>query len=152
VPAPAPTPTPSPTPEPPVSASCARIGDGSTYTCRDESPEFRGDVADAVTTLQSERRDIFSSNSENLICAGFDGEELTVKTSNLYNEQYKVLTSTGLTNQKYLGTCRPAAALGAPRPPPPRLPGVRFLPATRSPAAGRTASSTGWSPEPSTSC
>ncbi len=138
VPTPSPTPAAKPTPEPPVSASCARIGNGATtYKCDEESPAFLGDVTDAIASLQGERPDIFDpSNSNSVtnigayyvgliktldrkgICANFDGEELAVKTSNDYNEQYKVLTARSLVNRKYLGTCTPAAFVAQAASPP----------------------------------
>ncbi len=156
-PTPSPTPVAAPTPEPPVSATCVRIGEGvEKYTCRDEAPGFRNDVSDAIVTLQGERPEIFASGNENLvtnvgayyvglikildrkgICARFDGEELNIKTSNDYNEQYKVLTSTGLTNKKYMGTCTPAAAVGGGTGPLPPPPAGCPLPSSREIACGR---------------
>jgi hypothetical protein len=156
---PTPTPVASATPEPPLSASCARLPDGVTkYVCRDGNPQFLSDVADAIATLQSEQPAIFDPNDRNSvtnvgayyvglirvldrqnICAGFDGEELEVKTSNAFNEQYKVLTSRSLVAKKYIGACYPSWFPLPQRPLPPSPPGCD-LPPSREIACGNPAS------------
>ena len=53
------------------------------------------------------------------ICAGFDSEELQVKTSNEFNDQYALRTSRGYLRtgeSTYRATCHPAA-FPTPRPP-----------------------------------
>ena len=48
------------------------------------------------------------------ICAGFDSEELQVKTSNEFNDQYALRTSRGFLRTGvsiYRATCHPAASM-----------------------------------------
>ena len=107
-----PTPSPTPTADPPVSASCVRIGYGTeALKCPMQVAQFQNEVDQAIRTLQHERPEIFNGNyiqsvgsyyvglirilDQQGICAGYDGEELAVKTDNTSNEQYDVETSTG---------------------------------------------------------
>ncbi len=154
-----PTPTPIVTPLPPLSASCARLPDGaSRYQCRDDPPHFQGEVADAIDTLRQEEPGIFDPHDGNSvtnvgayyvglikvldrqnICAGFDGEELTVKNSSVFSEQYKVLTSRSLVDRKYIGDCYPAVFPLPSHPLPPSPPGCE-LPPSSSIACGNPVS------------
>ena len=46
------------------------------------------------------------------ICAGWDGEELAVKTTDSFNDQYDIMTAAGKVRQgesAYRTTCYPAA-------------------------------------------
>jgi hypothetical protein len=110
----------------PISASCDRLPLGAaTYRCRDDSPTFLGEVSDAIRELKSQHPEYFDRGDivnnvggyyvgviRNLdkqgICAGFDGEELTVKNSAEFNDQYKILTSWNQVREYYIGTCYPA--------------------------------------------
>jgi hypothetical protein len=122
---PTPTPITQPTPEPPISASCARLPLGSsTYRCWEPGPTFLGEVSDAVDTLKKEHPEYFDGDIVNNIggyyvgviklldkqniCAGFDGEELAVKNSPDFNDQFKLMTSWGQVRKFYVGTCFPA--------------------------------------------
>jgi hypothetical protein len=143
-----------PTPEPPVSASCERLPLGSpTYTCRDEGAEFFGDVNDAIDTLKVERPEFFRDGDyvTNLggyyvglirildrkgLCAAYDGEDLAVKRTNDYNEQYKVLTSWNQIRRVYMATCTPAWFPLARSSPAPSPPGCHLPPSTEI-ACGR---------------
>jgi len=156
VPTVAPTPPPV-APDPPLSASCAKLPPGDPNAkCRDDSPTFLDDVVDAIDTLRRERADLFNGDEvQNVgayyvgiirildrkgLCAGFDGEELGVKTSNDYNDQFKILTSRNLvrTSRAFLGTCYPAA-FPAPQTPLPPPPAGCPLPSSRSLACGTEA-------------
>ena len=102
----------APAVEPPLSASCERLPLGSAdYKCRDEAANFHAEVVDAIATLQAEHPEYFKGNivvneaayyvglirllDRKNLCATFDGEELAVKSTNEYSDQYKVLTSCG---------------------------------------------------------
>src|SRR3954452_13741791 len=130
----APTPVPSSTPSLPGMASCSRIGlghDGGNR-CDMSGPTFQGEVEQAMAELQREQPSIFEDSPGGLviaspgrfyvgliekldkkgICAGFDSEELQVKTSNDFNDQYALRTSRGLLRTGpsiYRATCFPAA-------------------------------------------
>lgn len=135
-----PAPTPVPT-NPPLSASCAKLPAGNpNAACNSDTPTFLNDVEDAIDTLRREQPGLFDGDVvQNVgayyvgiikildrkgLCAGFDGEELGVKTSNDYNDQFKILTSRNIVRtgpRCFLGTCYPAAfpAPQGPLPPPP---------------------------------
>jgi hypothetical protein len=144
VPTAAPTPTPSPTPSLPGMASCTRIGlgrDGGNL-CDRRGSTFEGDVVQAIRELQSEQPQIFEDSPGGVIvrspgqfyvgiiekldkkglCGGFDSEELQVKASNEFNDQYALRTSRGFLRTDpsiYRATCFPAAF---PTPLPPFFP------------------------------
>ena len=152
---PGPTPTPVPS-DPPLSASCERIGFGArAERCPREAPTFEDDVDQAIRTLQAERPDVFDGQrilkvgayyvglieilDRQGICAGFDGEELGVKTSNDWNEQYDIETVNGLARfapVSYRTTCYPAAFPIQPGPPIPAAAGCN-LPPSQTIACGR---------------
>jgi hypothetical protein len=137
-PVPTPTPVAVPTPEPPLSASCERLPLGSaTAPCRGEGASFLTEVVDAINTLKSEHPEYFRGDTVlNLpgyyvglirildrggLCAAYDGEELAVKNSNDFSDQYKVLTSWNEVRRAYMVTCTPAVfplARGNPAPSP----------------------------------
>ena len=130
---PAGPPTPPPPDAFPGSTSCNRIGLGSsTSNCRKESPSFQAEMQAAIDQLVAEQPQIFDSTDLGLhvrstgqfyvgiitkldqkgLCAGFDGEEVGVKNSNAFNDQYHLLTSKFIVNQNansYEVTCFPAA-------------------------------------------
>jgi len=153
---PGPTPTPTPTADPPVSASCVKIGYGKeALKCPLQVAQFQNEVDGAIRRLQRERPDIFNGNyiqskgayyvglikilDEQGICAGFDGEELAVKSDNTFNEQYDIETSTGLARfgpVSYRATCYPASFPRQPGPPIPPPPGCS-LPSSDVIACGR---------------
>lgn len=154
--APGPIPTAAPTPEPPISASCERLALGSESTsCRTEGAAFLSDVLDAIATLQQERPEYFrGENVTNVggyyaglirildrraLCAGYDGEELAVKSTNEYSEHYKVLTSWGTIRRQYMSTCAPAAFPLARRAPAPSPPGCPLPPSTEAACGGADA-------------
>ena len=122
---PTPTPVAVATPQPPLSASCERLPLGTANApCRGESASFLAEVIDAIDALKSERPEYFRGNTVvNLpgyyvglirildregLCAAYDGEELAVKNSNDFSDQYKVLTSGNEIRRSYMVTCTPA--------------------------------------------
>src|SRR5262249_20263327 len=111
------TPTPAPTPNLPGMASCDRIGlghDGGNK-CDQSGETFQADVEQAIAELQREQPQIFQDSPGGLLiyspgqfyvgiinkldkkglCAGFDSEELQVKSSNDFNDQFALRTSRG---------------------------------------------------------
>ncbi len=159
-----PPPTPPPvtmaTPEPPPGAmSCGRIGNGvaTGYRCQVEGPTFLDEVGQAIDELMGEQPQIFDGNrvmstgqfyvgviqklDKKGICAGFDGEELQVKTSNQFNDQYHLVTSSFNVRRgpsSYMATCYPAAF---PTPLPPYIPaGTCSLAPSREITCGRESS------------
>jgi hypothetical protein len=131
-PGPGPTPTPPPTP----SASCPLPpGGGDGRGCPRESPSFLGDVSGAIDALVAARPELFDTGDARCgncykvrdegafvaalvdavmrrgLCATYDGEELAVKRTNDFNDQYDVLTADGYLRRgegSYTATCRPA--------------------------------------------
>ncbi len=144
-----------PTPEPPISASCERLPLGSaSHVCQSEGARFFDEVVGAIATLQSERPEYFQGeNVTNLggyfaglirildrkgLCAAYDGEELAVKDSNEFSEQYRVLASWGQIRRVYMTTCVPAVFPLARSNPAPSAPGCA-LPPSSEVACGRPA-------------
>jgi len=148
------------TPEPPPGAlSCGRIGNGvaTGERCRVEAPTFLEEVGLAIDQVANEKPQIFDGERvlstgqfyvgviQNLdqkgICAGFDGEELQVKTSNDFNDQYHLVTSSFIVRRgrsSYMATCYPAAF---PSPLPPYIPaGSCSLAPSREITCGRESS------------
>jgi hypothetical protein len=148
----APTPTPIPTPNLPGMASCSKLpmGTETGATCDRSGPNYMDQVLQAIAEVRRDQPNIFEESIggtiiaspgrffvgviENLdkkgICAGFDTEELQVKTSNEFNDQYALRTSRGFLRTDpsiYRATCFPATF---PLPPPPFLPnnGCRLAP------------------------
>jgi len=137
-PAPAPTPAPggtpapgaTPPPPPPPSGSCSLPpGPGAGENCPVESPSFQAEVDAAITQLIQQRPDIFSGQGGNPLvvkhseymngvvanlrsrglCAIVDSDdEIAVKNTNSFNDQYDILLSTGHVRRAYTATCRPA--------------------------------------------
>jgi hypothetical protein len=112
-------------------------GTGDGQNCRRESPSFLGDVEAAMDQLIRDEPSIFDLNltqgcgncyyvrnvsrylsrmpqvlSSRGLCAIYDGEELAVKNSNAFNDQYDILTAQGFIRRQggsYRSTCYPAA-------------------------------------------
>jgi len=136
-PTPTPAPAPTPTPAPPPGAVCSiGVGTGDGQNCPVESPSFLPEVEAAIDKLVADEPDIFDLNNQrgaggyfikslgrfyvgvitNLeamgLCAAFDGEELQVKNSNDFNDQYDIELSTQHIRRgpsAYASTCYPAA-------------------------------------------
>ena len=138
-PAPPPTPTDGPTPAPgttpPPTGSGCRLprGTGTGENCPRQSPAFLGDVQAAIKQLIQEQPDIFVKRgcddcydvidpgayiggvvrqlARRGYCSIHDGEELAVKNTNDFNEQYDILSASNAVRsggESYRATCRPA--------------------------------------------
>lgn len=153
---PAPTAAPTPTPTPAARTNCERIGlgTGAGVGCPRETASFQKEVNEAIARLRAQRPDMFDGRNvlsvgqyllgvieileEGGLCAGYDGEELQVKNSNDFNDQYHILTSNFQfrdgTNS-YRVTCYPAAFPIA-TPSPGQVPSCS-LPGSRDVGCGR---------------
>jgi hypothetical protein len=140
-PSPSSTPAPSPTPtpgggSPPTGGSCSLPPSSSPNApCSMQTPNFLGAVDKAITQLTQQQPSIFDFGNKlcencyyvnneaayvagvikNLnaagMCAYYDGEELGVKSSNSFNEQYDILISSGHIRRgggSYRSTCNPS--------------------------------------------
>lgn len=130
------TPTPTPTP-PPASNSC-KLGEGpgNGENCVRLSENFLVDVDDAINAVVQEHPAWFNRNDQNGtggylvldvpafhdavvakleasgLCAEFDGEEIGVKSTNDWNDQYDIILSDNHIRRgdgSYRSTCKPAA-------------------------------------------
>jgi len=136
-PNPAATPAPAPT-APPAAASCPLPrGTGAGTNCPLQSPSFLREVEAALTAVVAENPQWFDlkktrGGCENCyfilkpdnyvrrvaelitkdgLCGHYDGEELAVKNSNSFNDQYDIFTSDGYIRRQYgsyRSTCKPA--------------------------------------------
>ena len=136
-PTPAEAPSPSPAPEEtPVSArGCGLPPSGPFQRCPYELPLFNFEINEAIARVQNEMPELFDPNdwqgglSYRVLdreryhhevvarleamgfCAVWDGEEVGVKNTNDFNEQYQVMTSLGYVRWgggAYRSTCFPA--------------------------------------------
>jgi hypothetical protein len=125
----APTPTPAATPLPPLNQACTHLGAGSASArCPREHASFQSEVDSAIDEVRAKKPEIFDgtkvlSTGQFLVaiikaldargvCAGWDGEELAVKNSDDFNDQYDILTVAGTVRWgtgSYRVTCYPAA-------------------------------------------
>ena len=132
----APTPTPSPTASATPAATSCRYGMGTVDAdCLRQTPAFLGDVDAAINLLGQQHPELFNFNDTsgegawrvldadryyagviaNLqardFCAGFDLQNLQVKSSNAFSEDYDILLSSGFIRRgasSYRQTCTPA--------------------------------------------
>jgi hypothetical protein len=134
----APTATPPPFDPIPGASSCARLGPGREGNCRRESPTFMGDVDTVLDELMRERPNLFENTGGGLrvtstgqfyvaflqkldqrgICAQFDGEEVGMKNSDAFNDQFHMVTSDQILRRgesSYRATCFPASFPGPAR-------------------------------------
>jgi hypothetical protein len=138
-PNPNPTPTPAPTPtpsSPPPSGSCSLPpSNPPNPACTDETPRLLGQVESAITRATENKPEYFDFNNKKCdncyyvknvdgyvsqvikglnaqgVCALWDGEELAVKKTNDYSEQYDILLASGHIRRgagSYQGICRPS--------------------------------------------
>jgi hypothetical protein len=135
-PTPAEPPVPSPEPEAPVAVlGCGLPPGGPFQRCARELPFFNHELNEAIAEVQNEVPELFNFNDwqgglsyrvldrvlyhEEVVarlermgfCALWDGEEVGVKNSNAFNEQYQVMTSQGYVRWgggAYRSTCFPA--------------------------------------------
>jgi hypothetical protein len=139
-----PTPTPIPTPNLPGQANCSKLPMGTEVgvRCDMSGATLQAELDQAVAEVRRDQPGIFEETSggtlilspgrffvgviDNLdkkgLCAGFDSEEIQIKNSNAFNDQYHLRTSRGYLRtgpSVYRATCFPAAF---PLPPPPFQP------------------------------
>jgi hypothetical protein len=127
--------SPSPT-NPPSSGSCS-LPASRDNGCDRTSPSFLGDVEAAIDQLIRTEPGLFNLNRtqgcgtcyevlnqtryvqqvaamvrQRGLCSVYDGEELAVKSTNSFSDQYDILTAQGFIRREggsYRSTCRPAA-------------------------------------------
>lgn len=128
-------PTPAPSPSPPP-MGCGAPPGVFNENCFREEPTFYGELDQAIEFLIATEPELFDLGhsrgcgrcflvldperftarlvarlEEMRLCAFYDGEELGVKSSNAFNDQYDVLTFEMFLrreNGSYRTTCRPA--------------------------------------------
>jgi len=131
-----PNPTPAPSSAPPSASSCSLPkSNNPDAPCSMQSESFLSAVDKAITLLTQQQPSLFDMNNKtcdncyfvkdqdafvkgvmnNLsaagYCAYYDGEELAVKSSNSFNDQYDILVSSGHIRRgagSYRSTCNPA--------------------------------------------
>jgi hypothetical protein len=140
VPTPTPTPAPeapSATPAPPSSQGCRLPpGNGSGTNCPRQEPSYLKDVESAIDQLVRDEPGIFDLKRtrgcgecyflkdpdrfsrrmaelmpERGLCGFYDGEELGVKGTNAFNDQYDIVTADMFVRRlggSYRSTCYPA--------------------------------------------
>jgi len=140
VPTPTPTPsTPAPTPTPdaptPTGSCSLPASNPASPVCTDESPQFLKQMDTAITAVTTSHPDWFDFNDKKCddcyyvknvdgyisgvtkqlnkqgVCTLYDGEEMAVKNSNAFSEQYDILLASGHMRRgpgSYRGVCRPA--------------------------------------------
>jgi hypothetical protein len=146
VPTPAPTPAPTPVAAPtptPLGQCSLPIVTAPSRGCSKTSPAFLSEVDTAINRLVQQEPQIFDLNEQlgpggyrvrsagayyvgvlrNLeamgLCAAFDGEEVQVKNTNDFSDQYHILISSGHVRRgpaSYRVTCFPAAFPTEPAP------------------------------------
>ena len=135
--APTPAPTPTPTPLPPASLGCGLPPVANpALDCPRTSGSYQHIVTEALARLAAESPELFEFGDRRGAlgyyikdhpayyagvlahvraqgaCAVFDGEEIALKTTNEFSDQYKIMTSTGHVQtgpSVYRATCRPPA-------------------------------------------
>jgi len=134
IPEASPTPTPEP-PAPPSGGSCSLPPGDPNASCSRSSETFLGDVEDAIDRVVERNPDLFDlddkicNNCYRILdhsayvdavaaqmrnmgyCVYYDGEELAVKNTNSFNDQYDISTSRGFIRRgvgAYRTTCWPA--------------------------------------------
>jgi len=133
-PTPGPEPTPPP-PPPPSGGSCSLGGGDPNHSCSRTSHTFLHDVDTAINRVVDSRPSLFNKGDKVCntcyrirdhdeyvaavatelrrmgYCAFYDGEEMAVKNTNKFNDQYDISTSSGYIRRgdgSYRSTCWPA--------------------------------------------
>jgi hypothetical protein len=70
--------------------------------------DMRGGSPKVLDRQKYQTAVVAAINAQGGICAKDDNEEVAVKISNDYNEQFNVWTSSGYTRRSYITTCFPA--------------------------------------------
>lgn len=118
--------------------SCSKLGAGKEGTCRREGSTFQGDVDAVLDELIRTKANLFENSGSGLrvrstgqfyvafiqaldqrgLCAAFDGEEVGIKNSNSFNDQFHMVTSDLILRRgesSYRTTCFPASFPGPER-------------------------------------
>lgn len=128
-------PPPDPAPPPPTSGGCGLPSQTPAYSCGYSSGQFAADVEWAIDQVINTKPQFFDMSDQrgtraprvlneqgytsNVVkfmgqrgyCAMYDGEELALKNSQSFNEQYDILTASGYVRRgggAYRATCHPA--------------------------------------------
>jgi hypothetical protein len=113
------------TPAPPVEVFGCGLprGTGLGRSCGRDDPQFMDAINTAIDKTIDENpeifRDLLANGTEYMdtvvdnlrkmgFCALNDGEEIAIKNSNDFSEQYDILSSGGNVLRAYMATCRPA--------------------------------------------
>lgn len=136
-PAPAPDPAPSATPAPPATQTCRLPpGNGPGTNCPRQEPTYLEEVESAIDQLVRDEPGLFDLKRargcpecyhvkdptryvnrmaelmpQRGLCGFYDGEELGVKGTNAFNDQYDILTADMFIRRQggsYRSTCYPA--------------------------------------------
>lgn len=129
-----PGPAPDPVP-PPTTNGCGLAPQSPAHSCVYGVPQFAGDIESAIDQVINTKPQFFDMNDQRgyraprvlneqgytntLVavlgqkgyCSKYDGEEVAVKTSQGFNEQYDILTASGYVRRgpgAYRSTCNPA--------------------------------------------
>lgn len=129
---PTPTPTPTPTPPPAASFVCPLPPSSNlSPTCPKLQPRLGDYVNIAVDSVLAKRPELFNFNDtlgpnpkvldrekyheavkleleKQGVCTLIEKEELAIKNTNEYNEQWNIWTSGGYVMRRYVTTCSPA--------------------------------------------
>jgi hypothetical protein len=132
---PTPEPSPTPTPSTPTGTCDLPASNPSNPVCTDDPAKLYAEVDAALTAVTKTRPDIFDFNDKKCdncyyvknvdtyikqaikqlnalgVCALYDGEEMAVKDSNNFSEQYDILLASGHMRRgtgSYRGVCKPA--------------------------------------------
>jgi len=124
-----PTPTPAPTPTPTPSVKACTLPDQPTSSprCGTETPQFQAELVRAQDKVRAEQPNLFTAEGRVIsvddyvgavvvelqalgLCASQGGprDEVGIKVSNDWNDQYDIVLGTGETWSNYTVTCRPA--------------------------------------------
>ena len=134
---PTPVPTPIPTPLPPASLGCGLAPVANpALDCPRTSGSYQHIVTEALARLAAQSPELFDFGDRRGalgyfikdhpayyagvlthiraqgVCAVFDGEEIALKATNEFSDQYKIMTSSGHVQtgpSVYRATCRPPA-------------------------------------------
>lgn len=124
-----------PPPPPPSGGSCTLGGGNPNHSCSRSSHTFLADVDAAINRVVDSRPSLFNKGDKSCntcyrikdhdeyvaavaselrrmgYCAQYDGEEMAVKNTNNFNDQYDISTSSGYIRRgdgSYRSTCWPA--------------------------------------------
>jgi hypothetical protein len=119
----------------PGAGSCAKFSAGKEGTCRRDAPSFMTDVDSVLDELIATQSGLFENTGSGLrvrstgqfyvaflrkldargLCAAFDGEEVGIKNSDAFNDQFHMVTSDLILRRgesSYRATCFPASFPG----------------------------------------